>query len=109
MKLKPGVQISSMHPMLLEAILIAQEVYLDAGQAFTITSLTDGVHSSNSLHYKGRAADLRTRDLKGLAPDKLAALIRAKLADFSLGEGFAQSPYDVVLEKDHIHVEIDRV
>lgn len=109
MKVKPGVEIALMHPMLLEAILLAHEAYLEAGQEYTITSVTDSAHSANSLHYKGRAVDLRTKSLKGMTPEKMADLIRAKLDDFSRSIGFAKSPYDVVVEDDHIHVEADRI
>lgn len=107
MKVKPGVQIKSMHPMLLEAILAAHEVYIDAGQRFTITSLTDGKHSPSSLHYSGKAADFRTRDLLGFSAKEIGDLIRAKLWDFSRSLGYKISAYDVVVEKDHIHVEYD--
>lgn len=97
MKLKPGVEIAVMQPALLEGILIAHEVYIKAGQPFTITSLTDGKHSAKSLHYKGRAFDLRTRDLKGATPQGMAMQLRAALP----------KNFDVVVEIDHLHVEAD--
>lgn len=57
------------------------------------TSIVDGLHSRNSLHYVGLACDLRIWYLPKLAPfiDSITLL---------LGED-----YDIVLEKDHIHVE----
>jgi hypothetical protein len=97
MKLKAGVKIDCMQPSLLEGILNAQEVFLDAGQAFTITSITDGIHMEDSLHYQGLAVDFRIRDLSGITPQKMVQLLRAKLG----------ARYDVVLENDHIHMEFD--
>lgn len=67
------------------------------GRAAYITSARDGKHSQQSLHYAGRAIDLRTRDL---TQQQRWALQRA-LAD-ALGED-----YDVILEETHLHVELD--
>jgi len=51
----------------------------------------------NSLHYKGLAIDLRTRDLKSGVAEKLIRLLKEKLG----------RSYDIVLEPDHIHLEYD--
>ena len=61
----------------------------------TVTSGKDGIHSKNSLHYVGRAIDIRTRDMK------LPAYTARKLK-IALGNNF-----DVILESDHIHIEFD--
>jgi len=61
----------------------------------TCTSGVDGKHSPTSLHYDGRAVDIRTRDLPPESVDEFEWRIRAHLSD----------DYDVVLERDHIHVE----
>ncbi len=103
MKLKPGVEIACMSVWNLEGILTAHEVYVKEGLPFTITSITDGKHSAKSLHYKGRAFDLRTHDLpKGNTPHGVAMKLRAALG----------GNYDVVVENvgepnQHIHVEYD--
>ena len=60
-----------------------------------ITEGTGGEHSKGSLHYVGLALDFRTRDMT----DKMAEVLVMKIKE-SLGD-----QYDVVLEKDHIHVE----
>ena len=57
----------------------------------------DGVHGKDSLHYKGRAIDLRTKDVSTL---RVIIFIRA------LRELLGQE-YDIVNEGDHIHVEYD--
>lgn len=58
-----------------------------------VTSGNDGHHMTNSLHYRGLAVDLRTRDFT----DVFASLLRAYLG----------KDYDVVVERDHLHVELD--
>ena len=60
-----------------------------------VTSVMDGKHRPGSLHYVGYAADLRTWAIES---DHLAEFTQG-LAE-ELGEEF-----DVVLEKDHIHIE----
>lgn len=57
----------------------------------------DGVHGKNSLHYKGLAIDIRTKDV---ALSRIAGFITALKA--RLG-----ADYDVVNEGDHIHIEYD--
>lgn len=95
--LKEGVEISLMAPALLDAILKAFAAYHDAGEEFFITSLTDGRHMIGSLHYKGLAFDIRIWNLKHKTAQQMAELLKA-----ILGPG-----HDVVVEKDHIHVEVD--
>jgi hypothetical protein len=62
-----------------------------------ITSARDSVHGKGSLHPKGLAIDLRTRDLEMSRIIELASEIKA-----TLGKNF-----DVVIEQDHLHVEYD--
>ncbi len=62
-----------------------------------ITSARDGQHKSNSLHYQGKAIDLRISDMPpGRERDVVRELQRALGSDF-----------DIVLESDHIHLEYD--
>lgn len=61
--------------------------------SLTITSARDGAHIPSSFHYTGNAIDLRSRDL----PDSIGM---AGELTTELGPD-----YDVILEKDHIHVE----
>lgn len=57
----------------------------------------DGVHMKNSLHYFGKAVDLRIRDTR----------IEEALLFWELAKRLAGSEFDVVWEKDHIHIEFD--
>lgn len=94
--IKPGVKL---HPTTVWAVAmpIIREVYQDFGYVAVITSGIDGKHSTNSLHYSGMAFDFRTRDVKPVDLPHLFATLGQ-----SLGDNF-----DVVLEKDHIHIEYD--
>lgn len=96
MKLKPGVRLLGLRPEMTVALLAAHTVYGD--RELVITSVVDSKHSRGSLHYKGLAIDLRTRNLDNRAE---AQLIRDALAE-ALGDEF-----DVVLERNHLHIEYD--
>ena len=87
---------------------ISREVWFAIGVAFTllqgekkncvVTSLRDGKHLPTSLHYRGQAVDLRTRHL---SPTQKSSF------HISLYESLNPIGYDVILEKDHIHIEYD--
>lgn len=72
-----------------------------------VTSANDLTHKKSSKHYSNEAFDLRVKnvsssDKKGDATQDPAILAwAAKLRD-GLGKN-----YDVVVEKDHLHVEYD--
>lgn len=63
----------------------------------TITSGNDGIHMKNSKHYKNEAIDIRTRDME----ESKKILTQLWLKKW-LGLN-----YDIILEKDHIHIEYD--
>lgn len=81
---------------LLIAILTAYHVYQTYDIDFVITSLTDGTHSPNSLHYAGRAVDIRTKNI----PESVGAYTIVKEIQDRLNKH-----YDVILENTHIHIE----
>jgi len=85
-------------PFIQRAITIADavSVALD-GKEIVVTSILDGVHSTKSLHYKGLAFDMRTH----IYSQSVIKSIMEEL-EYLLGKN-----YDVVLEKDHIHIEYD--
>jgi len=97
MRLKPGVLPKGMQPEIMLAVIISMEVYYEFGYDFVITSITDGKHGDNSLHYTGQAIDVRTRHLGTTSKPKIAREIASRLGD----------SFDVVLEKTHIHIEHD--
>lgn len=98
MILKPGVNPMGMRPEILIAAIIANEVYAVYGHNLVITSIADGKHSKESYHYKGLAIDLRTHYFKDKAEiEAVAKDIRERLGPL----------YDVVIEDDHIHIELD--
>lgn len=94
-RIKDGVRVKGLSNEILLAIIIAQTIYSDTERDMTITSLTDGDHMAGSLHHCGDAFDLR------LPVNSAHTVMCSRLRD-ALG-----SSYDVVLEKDHIHVEYD--
>ena len=94
--LKPGVRIFGVKPEIVLALQIAESVWqAQCGQPLVVTSVTDGRHMPESLHYQGLAADLRLPSV----PDLEA--LRSALA-VALGPEF-----DVILERDHYHLELD--
>ena len=99
MKLKSGVDLRGMQAQTALLLAVADQVYSDHGHDLTVTSICDGKHSENSLHYRGLAADLRT--VAGGIGEARAGVLAAELRK-RLGTQF-----DVVVEKDHIHVEFD--
>lgn len=96
MILKPGVKFDGVQPETLKAMAEADVIFKPYGEV-VVTSLLDGTHSPNSLHYSGYAFDLRTRHM---AHDQIAA------ASKDLHERLGPD-YDVVVEGDHLHVEYD--
>ncbi len=95
MRFKEGVRPRGMRPEIGLALQIAYHVYNKQNKELVITSLNDGNHGWGSLHYQGSAVDLRTRHLT--TPEK-----RVILAEIKTGLGV---DYDVILEKDHLHIE----
>jgi hypothetical protein len=98
MKFKKGVKLEGVCPEIVAVWHVAEGVYNRLGEELVITSVCEGKHGPNSLHYSGKATDLRTRVFKSEAYiNEAASLIRKRLTD----------EYDVVVEATHIHVEFD--
>ena len=96
MKLKPEVEATGVDWRLWFALGAADVIH----PGLVVTSLRDGTHKAGSLHYAGRAADLRTKDL---TPEGEQAFWKV-LKDWLTPYGF-----DVILETTprHIHIEYD--
>jgi len=92
--IKKGVKAKGLQPEILLAIMEAREVYRDLKADLVITDLGRRTNKA-SLHYEGLAVDIRIRHLANGEPG-----IAAQRLHVALGPDF-----DVVLEKDHIHIE----
>ena len=99
MRAKDGsVNVTDLEQVVKDALPLMETTRANAARIISmgemvVTSGKDGKHGENSLHYKGRAVDLRTRDFTDIWATKLR---------MALGKG-----WDVVVESDHIHVELD--
>ena len=80
------------------AVGVASGVFAAHGKECIVTSLNDGKHSANSLHYSGKAVDLRTNHLTVPERDQIFAKLRSLLEPLG---------YDVLFEGDHFHLEHD--
>jgi hypothetical protein len=102
--IKRGASLSKLRPQMLIAIQIAHEVYLERGsQEMVITSGDDSKHRPGSLHYEGKAVDLRTLNL--LMDDAMKAAI-ADSIQRRLGDQYrcAFEP-TTPTRTEHIHAE----
>lgn len=97
MNLKPGVILDGISTEMLHACSVVNSVFQYHGLTCTMTSGLDGKHKDDSLHYKGRAGDFRTRDV----PQNLLPLVVNNIRQ-KLGPD-----YDVILEDTHLHIEYD--
>ena len=96
--IKHGVDLRGLQPQMAIAYTIACIIYWEkAGVSCVITSGSDGKHGPNSLHYKGKALDFRTNNLR---PEQVHPVYMA------LKEALGPQ-YDTVLESDHVHCEFD--
>lgn len=100
-----GITRLAVQPPTIMAILQVAKIFSDVlRKDCVVTSCTEGQHGSNSLHYKGFAADFRTNHLDSLTTKQfLVILINAALN--AKGHFF-----DVLLESagqpnEHLHLE----
>lgn len=103
MRIKRGVRLKgdgiAIGPEIAYALGVSRQIFVEyAGVPMTVTSVLDGKHKTGSLHYKGKAADLRTRNMMAPARELVHSKIRSALYVWG---------FDVVLETDHIHIEYD--
>lgn len=101
MNIKDGASIEGCQWQMFHAAIVAEQIYKKFGAECVITAGTDGKHMEKSLHYVGKALDLRTNNVPGRALQLKVELQQA------LGKD-----YDVVLEavgtpNEHCHVEYD--
>jgi len=89
-----GVDISRLERPIRRALNTIENAYRERGEEAVITSTYEGAHSAGSLHYCNLAVDIRD-------PKKDRSQV-AQILRFGLG-----GKYDVVEEKNHIHIEYD--
>jgi len=102
---KPGVELTEVHPAMVAAWPTIMQVYRRHGYDCTLTSGRDGSHMHGSLHYAVpmQANDFRTwadssgRQMRDVEKHALAHDIQAEL-----GEDF-----QVIVEPTHLHIEYD--
>jgi len=101
-RLKSGVHVDGVCNELANKIPTIVEVYRrETGKynyRVTITSAIDGKHSHNSHHYKGRAFDLRVRDISSREATKIANKLKDELG------GEYRISWGDKGHKDHIHL-----
>ena len=96
LQFKEGVQLRATQAIN-EILRAGQVVFARVEAPCIVTAGRDGTHSEHSKHYTDEALDLRIFHLKS---DDIQPVVKG-LKEL-LGQDF-----DVVLEKDHIHVEFD--
>lgn len=97
MKIKQGVKIRPDMAMGMMWVVV-DSVFRRVGvMEAVVTSVCDGRHMLGSKHYEGLAADFRISHVFPGSVPKIVSELKADLG----------AEFDVVLEKDHIHVEYD--
>lgn len=88
-----NVRTQGVRPEMLLGLIIISNLCSEYGISAVVTSILDGLHMHNSLHYTGAAVDFVIGD----APNRsvFASELRSRLG----------RDYDVIDEGDHIHVE----
>ena len=101
MKIKSGASIQGLDILMRPVLIEASAIWGNHGHELVITSGNENVaHGSGSLHPYGLALDFRTRYFTTEEKSKVFIALTGKLRMISIN-------YDVVLEKDHMHVEYD--
>lgn len=96
MKIKDGVDLRGLQPVMSVALDVSRDAYRKYGSEVVLTSGRDGNHKANSKHYEGLAVDLRISNLGG-----------KEKSVFNEIKNALNEQWDVVLESDHIHIEFD--
>jgi len=94
MLLKAGVDISRLERNTRRSLNKVAYIFSDETEYFIITSTYEGNHSEGSLHYAHQAYDVRVPDQSIM---RILARIKAVLTD----------DFDVVMEREHYHIEYD--
>ena len=105
MKLKEGVDISNLHPKMELVLKVLDALFqLWFNQEMVVTAGRDGKHMEGSLHYEGRAVDIRTKTLTNR--DKMRVLAGVL---WVLPVEFEYVLESVNKPQEHLHIEYDPV
>ena len=94
-KFKAGVICKYLQEDIVIAINMLAQLARRFKKNIVITSMNDGEHKEESLHWENRAIDIRIWNLKVSERKVITNFFNA---DYR---------YDCVIEKDHIHLEVD--
>lgn len=94
---KDGVRYENMAPEVVARKRDIISVFNNRGYLCIVTSARDGQHMQGSLHYEGKALDLRHRQMTEQSKRLICDDLRSTLGN----------DWDVVLEDTHIHIEYD--
>lgn len=94
MLIKAGVDISRLDRITRRSLTVVESIFNDEVCFFAITSTYEGNHSAGSLHYANQAYDIA---IPAINAHRIFRRIQKALG----------KDYDVVKEKDHIHIEYD--
>ena len=97
MRIKERADIKGLHPIFRGVLPYLERVCTQYEVDLVITCGLDGTHSAGSLHYYGRAIDIRIRDLTITQQENFFYEIQRELDLF----------FDVLLHKTHIHIEFN--
>lgn len=108
MKFKPGITDNGVHWKIGYALATAEYIYTSFGFELEVTALTNGEHNPGSLHPKGLAADLRTKNLPARVVTEVFDRLKAKLHPLGFDVvpegGVGATPFTTGA---HIHIESD--
>jgi hypothetical protein len=104
MKLKQGVNLD-ISDEIVNILPVVNAIYKAHDKELVITSAKDSVHSKNSKHYwtlndtrPADAIDIRTNYFPTVQVIGIVAELKKQLGN----------NYDVIFEKNHIHIEFDK-
>lgn len=103
LSLKNTVNLDGLKTQAVVGIMIVNEVYRFHQIDCVITSCSDSVHGTNSLHWLGRAFDVRTKNIPSM---KLKTEIRDTIKA-NLGPQFDVIFESMGLANEHLHIEWD--
>jgi hypothetical protein len=107
MKLKDGVTLAGLHPVMRPVLREAEAIWKAHGRSegVTVTEARGGEHSAVSWHYYGFALDLRTRYFDFDEAVQVYETLKGALSGYDVVHHTYQNDDDE-WASSHIHVEI---